>query len=280
MARKTKRPDDWVRLITDEATNMTLGAWLDTEGYPRSAMKTLFQEKLVLVNDRKANPKTIVTSGDELRLQMPKETIDHEPMEGPLTIAYEDEDLLIVDKPVGLTVNSAGQESMANRIAAYFKAQKEWRKVRFLNRLDRDTSGLLIVAKSGLAQSLYQQQLEGNTLEKWYTAEVVGRLEGDGVIELPMRRSNDGIHYEVHKEGKLTKTAYTVITAGDDVSTVCIRLYTGKTHQIRVAMAHIGHPLRYDSLYGTAVEGKTFSLRASKVCFTSLRTGQRVEVEV
>ena len=84
--------------------------------------------------------------------------IDHEPIEMNLHILYEDDDLLIVDKPAGVTVNSKDQVSLANGVAYYFKEHGIKRKVRFLNRLDRDTTGCIVIAKSGLAQSLYQQQ--------------------------------------------------------------------------------------------------------------------------
>ncbi len=94
----------------------------------------------------------------------------------PLTIAYEDEDILIVDKASGITMNSKGQVSLANGVAYYFKTHKIYRKVRFLNRLDRDTSGLVVVAKHGLAQHFYQMQMDDNRLEKWYRATVQGRL--------------------------------------------------------------------------------------------------------
>lgn len=334
MARKTYRPDDILWLITasdlkairDTSSDIvTLGAVLDTK-YPRKAMVKLFDEKLIHVNGHKATPHTEVGVDDEIWIAMAKEKIDHEPIAMDLHILYEDDDLLIVDKPAGVTVNSKDQVSLANGIAYYFKDRGIKRKIRFLNRLDRDTTGCIVIAKSGLAQSLYQQQMDDNTFEKWYMAIVEGivKLDSDSLV-LPMDRSIDGIHYEVNSKGKETRTDFTVLhrypngavdnsvhnlqnivdishenvdsivntvdKQGGDVdksvhnlgnqpcTAVAIRLYTGKTHQIRVAFSHIGHPLLGDTLYGAKSTGEPFALRAIKVVFTHMRSGDRITVQ-
>ena len=314
MSRKTYRPDDVCFLLRPEdvaAGIETVGAWLDEKHMARSVMKKLFQEKLVLLNGKKTNLKETVALNDELRLQMPKEKLDYDPVPMELVILYEDEELLILDKPVGITVNSRGQVSLANGVAQYFLDNGIKRKVRFLNRLDRDTSGCIVIAKSALAQSFYQQQIEDQRFEKWYSTVVQGVLTDTNIVELPMARGDDGIHYEVREDGKPTRTVYNGTgvfeeVEGDEigdvkstsyrevsadelatmseaeqaelVSTVDIRLYTGKTHQIRVAMAHLGHPLVGDALYGNERSGRTYELRARRVVFTSLRTGEIVTV--
>ena len=332
MARKTHRPDDilWTVTAADieatrrEKTEVTLGAVLDTR-YPRKSLVKLFEEKLIHINGHKATPKDVISEGDEIWIAMAKEKIDYEPIELDLHILYEDDDLLIVDKPVGVTVNSKDQVSLANGVAYYFKENGIKRKVRFLNRLDRDTTGCIVIAKSGLAQSLYQQQMDDNTFEKWYMAAVEGIVEVDeDSLVLPMERSADGIHYEVNPKGKETRTDYSVLCrhssqpvdnsvnksqnsvdiAQENVdielqnvdkhgvnvdksvhnsskcgyTEVLVRLYTGKTHQIRVAFSHIGHPLVGDTLYGAQPTGQPFQLRAQKVVFTHMRTGERITV--
>ena len=334
MARKTHRPDDILWLITasdlkairDTSSDIvTLGAVLDTK-YPRKAMVKLFDEKLIHVNGHKATPHTEVGVDDEIWIAMAKEKIDHAPIAMDLHILYEDDDLLIVDKPAGVTVNSKDQVSLANGIAHYFMKHGIKRKIRFLNRLDRDTTGCIVIAKSGLAQSLYQQQMDDNTFEKWYMAIVEGivELDSDSLV-LPMDRSIDGIHYEVNSKGKETRTDFTVLhrypngavdnsvhnlqnivdishenvdstvntvdKQGENVdnsvhnlgnqpcTAVAVRLYTGKTHQIRVAFSHIGHPLLGDTLYGAKSTGEPFALRAIKVIFTHMRSGDRITVQ-
>lgn len=325
MARKTHRPDDILWIVTaadidatrSEKQDVTLGEVLDTK-YPRKSLVKLFEEKLIHINGHKATPKDIISEGDEIWIAMAKEKIDHEPIEMNLHILYEDDDLLIVDKPAGVTVNSKDQVSLANGVAYYFKEHGIKRKVRFLNRLDRDTTGCIVIAKSGLAQSLYQQQMDDNTFEKWYMATVEGLVEADeDSLVLPMERSADGIHYEVNPKGKETRTDYSVLCrhqsqpvdnsvnkasknvdiklsdvdkSGRNVdksvynsqecgyTEVLVRLYTGKTHQIRVAFSHIGHPLVGDTLYGAQPTGQPFQLRAQKVVFTHMRTGERITV--
>ena len=332
MARKTHRPDDilWTVTVADidaarsEKQDVTLGEVLDTK-YPRKSLVKLFEEKLIHINGHKATPKDVISEGDEIWIAMAKEKIDHEPIEMNLHILYEDDDLLIVDKPAGVTVNSKDQVSLANGVAYYFKEHGIKRKVRFLNRLDRDTTGCIVIAKSGLAQSLYQQQMDDNTFEKWYMATVEGIVEADeDSLVLSMERSADGIHYEVNPKGKETRTDYSVLCrhqsqpvdkyvnksknsvdiasknvdielsdvdkSGQNVdksvynfqecgyTEVLVRLYTGKTHQIRVAFSHIGHPLVGDTLYGAQPTGQPFQLRAQKVVFTHMRTGERITV--
>ena len=332
MARKTHRPDDILWTVTaadidaarSEKQDVTLGEVLDTR-YPRKSLVKLFEEKLIHINGHKATPKDVISKGDEIWIAMAKEKIDHEPIEMNLHILYEDDDLLIVDKPAGVTVNSKDQVSLANGVAYYFKEHGIKRKVRFLNRLDRDTTGCIVIAKSGLAQSLYQQQMDDNTFEKWYMATVEGIVEADeDSLILSMERSADGIHYEVNPKGKETRTDYSVLCrhssqpvdnsvnksknsvdiasknvdielsdvdkSGRNVdksvynsqecgyTEVLVRLYTGKTHQIRVAFSHIGHPLIGDILYGAQPTGQPFQLRAQKVVFTHMRTGERITV--
>ena len=334
MARKTHRPDDIFWSVTTQdiesiqhATTdaITLGKLLDTK-YPRKAMVKLFDEKLIHVNGHKATPHTEVAVDDEIWIAMAKEKIDYEPIAMDLHVLYEDDDLLIVDKPAGVTVNSKNQVSLANGIAHYFKDRGIKRKIRFLNRLDRDTTGCIVIAKSGLAQSLYQQQMDDNSFEKWYMAIVEGIVEADSdSLVFPMDRSIDGIHYEVNSKGIETRTDFTVLhrypdgvvdnsvhnlqnivdishenvdstentvdKQGENVdnsvhnlgnqpcTAVAVRLYTGKTHQIRVAFSHIGHPLLGDTLYGAKSTGEPFALRAMKVVFTHMRSGDRITVQ-
>lgn len=334
MGRKMHRPDDILLFVSAQdvktirrisSDKVTLGAFLDTK-YPRKAMVKLFDEKLIHVNGHKATPHTEVSVDDEIWIAMAKEKIDHEPIAMDLHILYEDDDLLVVDKPAEITVNSKNQVSLANGIAHYFKEHGIKRKVRFLNRLDRDTTGCIVIAKSGLAQSLYQQQLDDNTFEKWYMAIVEGLVESDSdSLTLPMAKSVDGIHYEVNSKGKETRTDYTVLHRYSDgavdnsvynlqntvdrspknvdstvnivdkqgrvvdnsvhnlenqpCTVVAVRLYTGKTHQIRVAFSHIGHPLVGDTLYGAKSTGEPFALRAMKLVFTNIRSGERITVK-
>ena len=307
MARKSYREDDIIIDVAADQASMTLGSLLDHKGYPRKTMKGLFDEKLVLLNGHKTTPKAILAGGDQIRLQMPKEKLDYDPIPIELTIVYEDHDILVIDKPVGITVNSQGQVSLANGIASYFKDQGIKRKVRFLNRLDRDTSGCVVIAKSGLAQSIYQGQMDHHSFRKFYRAQVQGDLQKadlssdrEGIeatdicnvltqicktvysLTFPMGRAADGIHQEVRADGKKTRTDFEILAydQGSDQTQVEIELFTGRTHQIRLAFAHLGYPLVGDVLYGAKSTGKPFSLRAHKIIFKHMRDGHKVILDI
>lgn len=307
MARKSYREDDIIIDVAADQASMTLGALLDHKGYPRKSMKGLFDDKLVLLNGHKTNPKAVLAGGDQIRLQMPKEKLDYDPIPMDLTIVYEDHDILVIDKPVGLTVNSQGQVSLANGIASYFKDQGIKRKVRFLNRLDRDTSGCVVIAKSGLAQSVYQGQMDHHSFRKFYRAQVQGDLrkadlspDREGIdasdicnvltqvcktvysLTFLMGRAADGIHQEVRADGKKTRTDFEILAydSVNDQTQVKVELFTGRTHQIRLAFAHLGYPLEGDSLYGAKPTGKPFSLRAHKIIFKHMRDGHKVTLDV
>ncbi len=307
MARKSYREDDIVIDVAADQASMTLGALLDHKGYPRKSMKGLFDDKLVLLNGHKTNPKAVLASGDQIRLQMPKEKLDYDPIPMELTMVYEDHDILVIDKPVGITVNSQGQVSLANGIASYFKNQGIKRKVRFLNRLDRDTSGCVVIAKSGLAQSIYQGQMDHHNFRKFYRAQVQGDLQKADLspdqedieatdicnvltqicktvysLTFPMGRAADGIHQEVRVDGKKTRTDFEILAYDPvkDQTQVEVELFTGRTHQIRLAFAHLGYPLVGDILYGAKPTGKPFSLRAHKIIFKHMRDGHKVTLDV
>lgn len=307
MARKSYREDDIIIDVAADQASMTLGSLLDYKGYPRKSMKGLFDEKLVLLNGHKTTPKAILAGGDQIRLQMPKEKLDCDPIPMELTIVYEDHDILVIDKPVGITVNSQGQVSLANGIASYFKDQGIKRKVRFLNRLDRDTSGCVVIAKSGLAQSIYQGQMDHHSFRKFYRAQVQGDLQKadlssdrEGIeatdicnvltqicktvysLTFPMGRAADGIHQEVRADGKKTRTDFEILAydQGSDQTQVEVELFTGRTHQIRLAFAHLGYPLVGDVLYGAKSTGKPFSLRAHKIIFKHMRDGHKVILDI
>ena len=307
MARKSYREDDIIIDVAADQASMTLGSLLDHKGYPRKTMKVLFDEKLVLLNGHKTTPKAILAGGDQIRLQMPKEKLDYDPIPMELTIVYEDHDILVIDKPVGITVNSQGQVSLANGIASYFKDQGIKRKVRFLNRLDRDTSGCVVIAKSGLAQSIYQGQMDYHSFRKFYRAQVQGDLQKadlssdrEGIeatdicnvltqicktvysLTFPMGRAADGIHQEVRADGKKTRTDFEILAydQGSDQTQVEVELFTGRTHQIRLAFAHLGYPLVGDVLYGAKSTGKPFSLRAHKIIFKHMRDGHKVILDI
>ena len=244
------------------------------------------REKLVMV-DGVSTPgwkKPVV--GAEIRITLPDETSGFEPQNIPLDIVYEDDDLMIINKQPGLIVHPTKGHptgTVANALMYYMEQTGKPFKIRFVNRLDMDTSGLLVVAKNSYTQNDYTKQMKENTVEKRYVAVVKGIVESDeGTIDLPIGRPDpDHVRRGVMKNGAPSVTHYKVLDRYNGYSLVELLLETGRTHQIRVHMSHIGHPVLGDWLY----EGLNpllidrQALHAAKLTFTHPMTKERVTFE-
>ena len=202
--------------------------------------------------------------GQLLEAVYPEEASYFEPEDIPVDVVYEDSDLLIVNKQPGIVVHpTKGYQTgtLANALANLLKDREESFKIRFVNRLDRDTSGLVIVAKNAHAQDFLSSEMEKDRVVKIYYAIVHGIVEEDGVVDAPIDKDPDhAARRHVTPLGYPSVTHYTVVerfpapsgTTGrlDGYTLLKLRLDTGRTHQIRVHMTYIGHPLVGDELYG------------------------------
>ncbi|MCR5243233.1 MAG: RluA family pseudouridine synthase [Bacteroidales bacterium] len=237
------------------------------EDTSRHRVQNAIKSGYVFVNDKLAKANVIVRPGDVIRFVMPYERHGFEvlPEDIPLDIVYEDEDFLIVNKPAGMVVHPGHGHfdgTLINALAFHLGLSQgpdaeDDRMGILVHRIDMDTSGLLVVAKNDEAQLNLAHQFFVHSIERRYVAIVWGNIkEDEGTIVGNIGRDpNDRLRFRVYEEedkGKHAVTHYRVLERFGFVTFVECRLETGRTHQIRVHMAHIGHPLFNDSRYGGA----------------------------
>jgi 23S rRNA pseudouridine1911/1915/1917 synthase len=225
-------------------------------GFSSRLMRKLKAGGGVFLNDVPAKMNASVQLGDIISIKMPIEGSEFDVQDIPIDIAYEDEDLLVVNKQPGIVVHPTKGHpagTIANGIMHYMEKSGQSFKIRFVNRLDMDTSGLLIVAKNAFSQAELSKQMSANTIHKSYIAIVQGLMVQDsGTIDLPIGKIHEGdVQRAVHESGAPSVTHYTVLERYETGYTLVeIKLDTGRTHQIRVHLAHLGHPVIGDNLYG------------------------------
>jgi 23S rRNA pseudouridine1911/1915/1917 synthase len=254
--------------------------------YSRSRIQQLIRSGFVRLNEQSTRPRQIVRGGDKIDLiEPPPEKIDIRPEPMPLEILFEDDDLIVINKTTGLTVHpGAGQRdhTLVNALVSHCATLsgiggKE--RPGIVHRLDKETSGCLVVAKNDTAHRELSKQFAGRTVEKIYLALVAGKLrKAAGVIEAKIGR------HPIHRQrmsatsnrGRAATTEYRVIRSSDQASLVECRLHTGRTHQIRVHLHHLGHPVLGDKIYAPRF-AKNFPrqmLHAWKLGFRHPRTGE------
>ena len=204
----------------------------------------------ILLNDRHATVRAIVHTGDKVTLNMPLKENGIVPSDIAIEIVYEDENIIIFNKPPFMPVHPVREyidNTLANAAVAYAISKGESYPFRALNRLDRDTSGCVVCVKN----PLYASALKGH-IKKTYIAVCEGIIDHDGTVNAPIALKKGSImQREVNFDiGKIAITHYKVIKRLKNHTLLSLTLDTGRTHQIRVHMAHIGHPLAGDDMYG------------------------------
>ncbi|HFU4011091.1 TPA: RluA family pseudouridine synthase [Streptococcus suis] len=263
-------------------------ALADLTDLSRSVANEQIKAGLVLVNGQAKKAKYSVQAGDVISYQVPEvEEIDYVAEDIPLEIVYQDTDVAVVNKPQGMVVHPSAGHTSGTLVNALLYHVKDLSGINgvlrpgIVHRIDKDTSGLLMIAKNDEAHTKLAAELKEKKSLRKYLAIVHGNLPNDrGMIEAPIGRSEkDRKKQAVTAKGKEAVTRFQVLERFGDYSLVELTLETGRTHQIRVHMAYIGHPVAGDEAYGPrkTLKGHGQFLHAQTLGFTHPRTGELVE---
>lgn len=261
-------------------------------GLSRSAAQKLMEEGCVRLNGRPGKKNDRLNPGDQVEVTVPQpREVDVVPREMPLDIVYEDEDVVVINKPKGLVVHPAAGHQDDTLVNGLLYAMGDTLsgingelRPGIVHRIDKDTSGLLAVAKNDLAHAVLASQLKDHTMARTYEAIVCGNLKEDsGTVDAPIgRHPTDRKKMCVtQRNSKSAVTHWEVVRRYRGYTHIRCRLETGRTHQIRVHMAYIGHPILGDTVYGhkkAELGQDSQCLHAGALCFRHPRTGRPVMV--
>ncbi|MCI7677854.1 MAG: RluA family pseudouridine synthase [Streptococcus orisratti] len=274
-----------MELIIKDSGNRLDKALADLTTLSRSQANEEIKKGTVLVNGKAAKAKYAVKVGDVITYEIPEdEILDYEAEDIPLDIIYEDEDVAVINKPQGMVVHPAAGHTSGTLVNALMYHIKDLSTINgvvrpgIVHRIDKDTSGLLMIAKNDISHKALAEELKDKKSLRKYLAIVHGNLPNDrGMIEAPIGRSEkDRKKQAVTAKGKEAVTRFQVLERFGNYTLVELTLETGRTHQIRVHMAYIGHPVAGDPLYGPrkTLKGQGQFLHARTLGFTHPRTGE------
>lgn len=243
--------------ITDDADEIILLDFLRQKGFSGHILSAMKADKgAIRLNGSRGYGRTLLKKGDLLEIRLLETEFSEKILPVPLDfqILYEDQDLLVVNKPAKMPVHpSQGnyENTLANAVAYYYEQKGEHFVYRCINRLDRDTTGALILAKNALSASLLSVQMKNRQIRRTYLALAQGCIPESGTITAPIARSGDSTIERIvdYEHGESAVTHYQRLDFQNGLSLAELHLETGRTHQIRVHMKQLGHPLPGDFLY-------------------------------
>ncbi|MDA3931260.1 MAG: RluA family pseudouridine synthase [Tenericutes bacterium] len=278
--------DDVIRMtVTNDQNKTRIDKYLSNEldEISRSTIQSLIDEDYILVNGESTKSSYKLKENDLIEIfETELNSKEITPMNIPLEIVYEDDDLLIVNKPSGMVVHPAPghyKDTMVNALMYHFESLSNINgslRPGIVHRLDKDTSGLLMVAKNNYAHEKLAEELQLKETKREYIALVEGVIKNKrGKINAPIGRDpHNRLRMSIISGGKSAVTHFEVIEVFNDMTLIKCRLETGRTHQIRVHMKYIGHPLVNDELYGIKIDDFGQYLHAKIIGFTHPRTNE------
>lgn len=259
---------------------------IDELNFSVRSISKMKRDKNIYKNGQPAKPTSMAKPGDIIEIEINEEKAGFEGQDLGIAIVYEDQDLIVADKPPFMVVHPTKSHfdgTLANAITHHIGRTGEDCRIRFVNRLDMNTSGLVVIAKNSYAHHKLSLDMGQDRVHKEYLAIVEGIISQDsGTLDFPIyRETEDSISRVVDPRGQRSITHYRVLQRLKGGSLVSLRLETGRTHQIRVHLSHIGHPIMGDDLYGRPDSSliDRQALHAYKLIFDQPRLGDRIELK-
>lgn len=278
------KEDENTILLINNGDPVKLINFLKNKGLSGRIIRKALQKGEVLLENKVCKGKEQVESGAYVFFRMQDEHSDMIPEEMELDIIFEDFDILALNKrPFQLVHPTPNHQykTLANGVSWYFLKTGIKRKIRIINRLDRDTSGIVLFAKNPFGHQQMAKQMENGLVDKTYLAVVHGNVKNDsGLIDMPLGKHEDGIRQTVRRDGSKSLTKYRVIKRFSQGTLLELDLLTGRTHQLRVHLSHMGNPIMGDNLY-SEIEApiNRQALHATKISFNNLRFDKRMTVQ-
>ena len=238
----------------------------------------LKKDDYIKLNGKHCTVRNLLKINDVVSIEIPEtETSDIIPKSGKLDILFEDEDIIAINKPANMPTHPTRyhiDDTLANIVCAYLGENFVFRAV---NRLDKDTTGVVLIAKNRYSADILNRQIRNRTINKQYTAICNGEINCEGTIEANIIKENPkGIKRIISPDGQYAKTIYSPIKTENGYTLVKLCPETGRTHQLRVHMSHIGRSLYGDYIYGTEIDGKRTMLHCEELGFTHPTTKKQV----
>ena len=261
------------------------------QNFSRAKIQEFIKSGFIFVNDKKGKPSYIVQKGDNVKIDIPpKKEIEILPQKIKLDIKYEDDDILVINKPVNMLTHPTETETTGTLVNALLYNYKQLSDINgkmrpgIVHRLDRDTSGLIFAAKTNKGHLHLEKQIKEKTAVREYYAVIKGYMKDDkGIIDLPIgRHPKNPTKMAVVEDGKPAITEYEVLEVFKGYSLLKLKLQTGRTHQIRVHLSYLKHPIVNDTLYGgekLKINTTNQVLQAFHLNFTNL-SGEKIDIKI